>query len=90
MATSSTSSGTLYRITTPTIALVPEEGKSVAQRIPAGALVTIADPTRLMNDHTGPGLGLLEVQWEFRPVLMFARDVRERSERVEDDGVEGC
>jgi hypothetical protein len=65
-----------YRITDPTIAVVEEEGRHVSYTVPVGAIV-IVDVNSLQDN------GLVEVVWNEEPVMMFAQDLRSRSEPLE-------
>jgi hypothetical protein len=65
-----------YRITSPTIALIKEEGRHVAHTIQAGEVVKIVDET-LDGDR------LVDVVWGGRVVMMFAQDLRSRSTSVD-------
>ena len=85
MATSIMSRGTLYRISAPTVAIVQEDGKPVAQIVPEGSTVNIPDLAAVADDAP-QGLGLIEAIWEARTILMFARDVRDRAELVTATG----
>src|SRR5579864_137813 len=62
-----------YRITHPTIALFEEDGRHVANTIPAGVVVEI-DSDSFNSDK------LMEVVWEGKRVMMFAQDLRKRAE----------
>jgi len=62
-----------YRINNPTIALFEQDGRHVADTVPAGAIIEIS---RVALD----GDKLLEVVWNGRPVLMFTQDLRKRAE----------
>jgi hypothetical protein len=62
-----------YRITHPTIALFEEDGRHVANTLPAGAVVEI-------NGDSFDGDKLLEVVWDGKRVMMFAQDLRKRAE----------
>jgi hypothetical protein len=52
---------------------------SSTELIPAGAVVKVID---------GPldGNRLVDVDWEGKAVMMFTTDIRERCERLDDDG----
>jgi hypothetical protein len=65
----------LYRISTPTVAIIPEEGKDVARMIPEGAIVYVDDPSALADDS------LIRLYWDGTAVSMFAQDLRDRAER---------
>ncbi len=62
-----------YRITHPTIALFEEDGRHVANTLPAGAVVQI-------DSDSFDGDKLLEVRWEGKRVMMFTQDLRKRAE----------
>jgi len=62
-----------YRINNPTIALFEQDGRHVADTVPAGAVIEI-------NSDTFDGDKLLEVVWNGKPVLMFTQDLRKRAE----------
>jgi hypothetical protein len=67
-----------YRLTAPTIALFPEDGRKVAHTIPEGAVVSVAKVEKI------DGNKLIEVVYEEKRVLMFAQDIRSRGEKVLD------
>ena len=67
-----------YRITTPTIALFPVDGRHVARTVPDGALVSIDESVLHQNK-------LVEVLWNETRVMMFAQDVRTRGEKLADE-----
>jgi len=62
-----------YRLKSPTLALVLEDGRQVACRVPRGAIVTI-DPKVFTANK------LIDVVWDGKPIRMFAQDVRARGE----------
>jgi len=64
-----------YRINSPTIALFEEDGRHVANTVPAGAVIDI-------SSDSFDGDKLLEVVWEGKPVMMFTQDLRKRAESV--------
>jgi hypothetical protein len=64
-----------YRINNPTIALFEQDGRHVADTVPAGAIIEI-------NGDAFDGDKLLEVVWDGKPVLMFTQDLRKRAESV--------
>jgi len=66
----------LFRITSPTIALFLEEGRTVARTLPFGAIIAANEVL---------GNQLIEVQYEGEKILMFAQDVRARGEEVVAD-----
>ena len=65
-----------FRIKTPTIALVLEEGRQVVRPIPSGAEVTVSDENAIQENK------LIEVEWAKKLVMMFAQDIRARAERI--------
>ena len=65
-----------YRIKHPTIALFHEDGRHIAHTVPAGAFITV-------DSAAFNGNRLVDVTWDNKKVLMFARDVRSRAERVD-------
>jgi len=64
-----------YRINSPTIALFEQDGRHVADTVPAGALIEI-------NGDTFDDDKLQEVVWNGKSVLMFTQDLRKRAESV--------
>jgi len=65
-----------YRITSPALALFPEDGRHVAHMIPKGNLVRI-------ESETFNGNKLVEVLWNGKVVMMFTQDLRSRGEKKE-------
>ena len=61
-----------YRINSPTIALFEEDGRHVANTVPAGAIIDI-------KGESSDGDKLLEVIWDGKPVMMFTQDLRKRA-----------
>ena len=64
-----------YCITNPTLALILEDGHHVAHTIPIGALINV-------TDDAFNGKSLVDVEWSGRTVMMFAQDLRARTERA--------
>ena len=64
-----------YRITHPTIALFEEDGRHVANTVPAGAIIET-------DSAAFEGEKLVEVVWDGKRVMMFTQDVRKRAESV--------
>ena len=60
-----------FRLTSPTIALVPEDGRMVARTVPFGAILTA---------EQSDGNRMVEVCWNDQKILMFAQDIRSRGE----------
>ena len=67
----------LYTLSSPTLALIEENGHHVAQTIPQGETLAIAAEGEAFSNH------LVEVVWAGRTVLMFAEDLQSRLQRVE-------
>jgi hypothetical protein len=65
-----------YRITNPTMALIQENGHDVAHTIPTGTIITF-DSTAFDGEK------LVNVTWDGKAVMMFAEDLRVRSELVQ-------
>ena len=67
-----------FRLTSPTIALFPEDGRHVARTVPFGAVISVEE---------SDGNKLVEVTWNDQKILMFAQDIRARGEILsETDG----
>lgn len=64
-----------YRVSSPTLALLEEEGRHVARTVPAGAVVEV--------DGIFENNRLVEVLWDGKRVMMFAQDLRSRAELAE-------
>ena len=71
--------GQRYRLNTPTLAIFNQDGQHHPVTVPLGAVVKVID---------GPldGNRLVDVRWEGKTVMMFTTDIRERCERLEDNG----
>jgi hypothetical protein len=65
-----------YRITNSTIAVFNEGDRHVAHMVPAGSIITI-DSMALDGDK------LVDVIWDGRKAMMFAQDLRLRSEAAD-------
>jgi hypothetical protein len=63
-----------YRIQSSTLALIEENGRRTSCTLPAGTVIA--------TDHL-EAQGLVEVVWENKKFLMFAKDLRSRAEPVE-------
>jgi hypothetical protein len=68
--------GQRFRMKTPTLAIMAQDGAKIPVMIPKGAEVEILD---------GPlnGNRLVDVRWEDKTVMVFTNDVRDRGERVD-------
>ena len=64
-----------YRIKAPTIALFLAGERHVADTVPGGAIITI-DEAAFKGDK------LVNVTWDGREIMMFAQDLRARTERI--------
>lgn len=64
-----------YRITNPTLALIMEDGQHVAHTVPTGTTVEV-------TDEAFNGERLVNVIWGGRKVMMFAQDLRTRTEKL--------
>jgi hypothetical protein len=84
--------GERYVLKTPTLAIASQEAQnrpvtkysirllgSSTELIPLGAVVRVIDG-RLDGNR------LVDVDWEGKTVMMFTTDLRERCERLDDDG----
>jgi len=68
--------GERFRMKTPTLAIMAQDGAKIPVMIPKGAEVEILD---------GPlnGNRLVDVRWEGKTVMVFTNDIRDRGERLE-------
>jgi hypothetical protein len=68
--------GQRFRMKTPTLAIMTQDGAKIPVMIPKGAEVEVLD---------GPlnGNRLVDVRWEDKTVMVFTNDVRDRGERVD-------
>ena len=68
--------GQRFRMRTPTLAIMTQDGAKIPIIIPKGAEVEVID---------GPlnGNRLVDVRWEDKTVMVFTNDVRDRGERVD-------
>ena len=64
-----------YRINSPTIALFEQDGRHIADTVPAGAVIEI-------HSDSFDADKLVEVLWDEKRVMMFAQDLRKRAEAV--------
>jgi hypothetical protein len=69
---------TQYRIVSPTIALFLEDGRHVAQTVPAGSVITT--DAKAFN-----GNKLINVLWNGKQGMMFEQDLCSRSVKL--DGI---
>jgi len=67
--------GQRYRLNTPTLAIINQDGQNHPITVPSGAVVKVID---------GPldGNRLVDVKWDGKTVMMFTTDIRERCEQL--------
>ena len=68
--------GHRFRLKTPTLAIMAQDGTKIPVMIPKGGEVEVID---------GPlnGNRLVDVRWEDKIVMVFTNDIRDRGERVD-------
>jgi hypothetical protein len=64
-----------YRITAPTVALMEEDGRRVADLIPSGSIIEI-------HNNASNGAEFVDVLWSEKVVLMFYQDLLARTEPI--------
>jgi hypothetical protein len=64
-----------FRITVPTLVLVPEGDLSVARTIPKGAIIRA-------DSDAFQGRKLVEATWGEKTIMVFAQDLRSRTEPI--------
>jgi hypothetical protein len=69
--------GDLFKINSPTVAIERPGNNAKVIHIPAGSAI------RVVKEASGADL-LVGVEWNGRALSMFARDLVERGERVQD------
>jgi hypothetical protein len=69
--------GRRYRLNTPTLAIMVHDGQHSSVTVSAGAVVQV---TAGLDENR-----LVEVEWEGKVLLMFAIDLRDRGEPVDED-----
>jgi hypothetical protein len=71
--------GQRFRMKTPTLAIMPQDGAKIPVMIPKDGEVEILD---------GPlnGNRLVDVRWDGKTVMVFTNDVRDRGERLDTVG----
>ena len=71
--------GQRFRIQTPTLAILSQDGHGIPVTIPQGATVEVTD---------GPldGSRIVYVKWKDKTVMMFTIDLRERGARIDGGG----
>jgi hypothetical protein len=65
-----------YLISSPTIALLLEDGRHVAHMVPEGAMISL-------DGKTFNGNKLMEVMWDEKAVMMFTQDLRSRGKKID-------
>ena len=65
-----------YLISSPTIALVLEDGRHVAHLVPEGSLIST-------DGKPFNGNRLMEVTWADKVVMMFTQDLRTRGKKID-------
>ena len=68
--------GVRYRLKTPTLAVMRQDGRQLPLTIPQGGIVSVIGPT--YDDRQ-----IVDVEWEGKKLLMFAVDLRDRGEPIE-------
>jgi len=66
-----------YRLTTPTLAIIHEDGHNSPVTVPNGAVVK-------MIAGTLDGNRLIDVMWDGKALMMFTTDIRARCVPLED------
>ncbi len=71
--------GQRFRIQTPTLGILNNDGDKLPVTIPQGAIVEVIE---------GPldGTRIVDVTWEDKTVMMFTIDLRERGARIDGGG----
>jgi hypothetical protein len=71
--------GQRFRLQTPTLAILSQDGHRIPVTIPQGCIVEVI---------AGPldGNRLVDVMWESKTVMMFTIDLRERGARIHGGG----
>jgi hypothetical protein len=72
-----------YRLRTTTIATGIDNGMKTAFEIPAGEHIVVLE--RVQEHPWDERTRQVEVEWDGRPVRMFAVDIRERGLRMSDE-----
>jgi hypothetical protein len=89
--------GERYLLKSPTLAIASQDAQnrpvtkysvrllgSSTELIPLGAVVRVMDSP--LMDSPLDGNRLVDVDWDGRTVMMFTTDIRERCERLDDNG----
>ena len=71
--------GERFRMKSPTLAIMAQDGAKIPVMIPKGAEVEILD---------GPlnGNRLVDVRWEGKSIMVFTNDIRDRGEPLDTVG----
>ena len=67
--------GQRYRLNTPTLAIIKQDGQNRPTTIPPDSVVKVMDG--LLE-----GNRLVDVRWDGKTVMMFTTDIRERCEQL--------
>jgi hypothetical protein len=71
--------GQRFRIQTPTLAILSQDGHRIPITIPQGATVEVVEAPL-------DGNRLVDVKWEGKTVMMFSIDLSERGARIDGGG----
>jgi hypothetical protein len=76
--------GQMYRLKTPTLAILAEDGQSTPVSSSAGLSLTTIPVGAEVEVIGGPlnGNRLVDIRWEGKTVMVFTKDVRDRGERL--------
>jgi hypothetical protein len=71
--------GKRYRLRNSTLAILNHAGQHLPLTVPLGGVVQVG--VGPLNENR-----LVDVEWQGKPLMMFAADLRKRCELVEGDG----
>jgi len=77
--------GQLYRMKTPTLAIMAQDGQNTPVSSTGGLSLTTIPIDAEVEVIGGPlnGNRLVDVRWESKTVMVFTNDIRDRGERVD-------
>jgi hypothetical protein len=77
--------GQMYRLKTPTLAILAEDGQDTPVSSSGGLSLTTIPVGAEVEVIGGPlnGNRLVDVRWEDKTVMVFTNDIRDRGERVD-------
>jgi len=80
--------GQMYRLKTPTLAILSEDGPSTPVSSSCGLSLTKIPTGAEVEVIGGPlnGNRLVDVRWEGKSVMVFTNDIRDRGERLRPVG----